>query len=112
MNDLIGKDLAGWELQVWYELLLVTGNEGESKESGGFFSDRVLALAVGQDKGPWKNGGTTREVMVLTEDGYSGFVVGADSVQLEDEAALRVVAVEKAKSQLTEADRALLKLDK
>ena len=108
----IGVDLAGWKVQTWYELLLKSGGDGGGQKSGGFFEDNVLALAVGQDKGEWTTGGITREVMVLTKDDCTGFIVGAGNVQLEDEAALRVVAVEKAKSQLTEADRALLKLDK
>lgn len=109
-KGLIGEDLQGWRVETWFELRLSTDENGRY-EVGGYFKDKDLASATGKGKGWYGDDGKMEEVLVLTNDGAFGFVVGSDRVFLSDQDALKARAVEKARAKLTPEERKLLGLD-
>lgn len=107
VNDLIDQDLAGWKLETWYELRLSVDEYGKTR-SGGYFTDKKLALAAGVGKGCWGDDGKVSEVIVLTKNGQDAFRINGSPVTLSDEVVIRAELVAKALEKLSDAEMALL----
>lgn len=104
--DIIGQDLSSWRAERWYELRAMTGETG-SKVIG-YFTDANLAAASGKGEGWYGSDGMVGEVTVLTQDGVIGFILDKESITLEEDAARRAVAIQKALDKLTPEERELL----
>jgi hypothetical protein len=109
-KGLIGEDLRNWRVETWFELRLSTDENG-GYEVAGYFRDKDLANATGKGKSWYGGDGKVEEVLVLTNDGAFGFVVGDDRIYLSDQNALKATAVEKAKAKLTPEERKLLGIE-
>ncbi len=109
-KGLVGESLRGWRVETWFELRLSTDERG-GFEIGGYFKDKDLASATGKGKGWYGGDGKVEEVLVLTNDGATGFLVRDDQIKLSDQDALKATAVEKAKTKLTPEERKLLGIE-
>jgi len=107
MRHLVGQDLHRWRIKIWYELHLSIDEFGKSQISG-YFTDETLALAAGKGKAWFDSDGTVDEVLVLTQDNKTGYLLKSDQISLSNQDAIRVEAIKKAKAKLTPEDRALL----
>lgn len=110
MRQMTGKDLAGWRVEKWFQLNLSTDDRG-GYDVAGYFTDKDLASATGKGKAWYGGDGTVEEVLVLTDDGKSGYIVSANPIALNDQEELRKVAIAKAKGKLTAEDKKLLGLE-
>lgn len=109
MEELMGKDLAEWRVETWYELRLP--NDGCGHTVGGYFTDKDLAIVHGRGKASYGSDGKLAKVLVLTKDGMSGFIVEDKQINLSDQNAIRLEETVKTKSRLTEEERKLLGLE-
>lgn len=100
MKELIGKDLSGWRLEIWYELRLSYDEYGKSKVNG-YFSDKSLATASGKGKGFYGCDGTVADVVILTCDGKTGYMAIDHQILLSDQENARAEAIKAAKAKLT-----------
>lgn len=107
MQRFIGKDLAGWRVEIWYEQRLSTDEYGGYKVEG-YFTDKDLASASGKGKAWYGSDGTVAEVLVLTKDGTTGRIINVGQVKLSEQDVIRAGAIAKAKSKLTDEERKLL----
>lgn len=107
MTELIGQDLAGWRVEIWYELRLSFDDVGGYTVAG-YFTDKVLAGASGKGQAWYGNDGTVAEVPVLTKDSITGFIVKEESIKLGEQESIRAKAITKAKSKLTPEEQKLL----
>lgn len=107
MLEFIGKDLAGWRVETWYEQRLSIDEYGKY-EVAGYFTDKDLASASGKGKAWYGSDGTVAEVLVLTKDGTTGYIIKGDKIILSEQDAIRAGAIEKAKSKLTAEEKKLL----
>lgn len=110
MQELLGKDLAGWRLETWYELRL-TINELGAYEVGGYFTDKNVAIASGRGKAVFGSDGQIVEAHVLTDDGISGFVVANTMIVRDNQEAKKAEVIERAKSKLSPEERKLLGIE-
>ena len=111
MRDLVGKDLAGWHVEVWFELRLST-NESGGYEVGGYFKDKDLATVTSKGKGWYGGDGEVVEVFVLTLGGLAGFIVKSDPpINLSKEDDFRTMVIQRAKDKLTPEERKLLGIE-
>ncbi len=110
MKELIGKDLAGWRVETWYELRLSIDEYGKYNVAG-YFTDKDLASASGKGKAWYGSDGTVAEVPVLTKDGMSGFIVKDGQIKLSEQDTIRAEAIKKAKSKLTAEEKKLLGIE-
>ncbi len=112
MQEIIGKDLAGWRIELWYELRLSQDEIGGKYEVAGYFNDKNLASASGKGKAWYGADGYVVEVSALTKDGVSGYLVANNpKITLSDEETIMAEAITKAKGKLTIEERRLLKLE-
>ncbi len=88
MRKLVGQDLVGWRIEIWYELRLSVDERGGGKV-GGYFTDKTLALAAGKGEGWYGSDGTVSQVLVLTRDNKTGYLVKGDQISLSDQDDLR-----------------------
>lgn len=107
MEKLIGKDLVGWQVAIWYELRLSKDEYGKY-DVAGYFTDKDLASASGNGKAWYGGNGEVVEVFVLTKDGTTGFIIKTDQIMLSEQEAIRAEAIEKAKKKLTAEEKKLL----
>ncbi len=110
MKDLIGKNLADWRLEIWYELRLST-NERGAYDVAGYFTDKNLANSTGKNQAFYGSDGKVAEVLVLTKDGTTGFIVNGEQIKLREQATIRAEAIARAKSKLTAEDKKLLGIE-
>jgi len=110
MRGMTGKDLAGWRVEIWYELCLAKDERG-GYDVAGYFTDKDLASATGRGKAWYGGNGTVEEVLVLTDDGKSGYIVNANPIALSEQEELRKVAIAEAKRKLTAEERRLLGIE-
>ena len=109
MHSLTGCDLAGWRVEVWYEVPITTDERGEYYV-GGYFTDRQLATAQARVSGGYGSDSKVAEVFVLTGNSRTGYILPTDPVRLSEEHEIRAQAVERARARLTRGDRMLLGL--
>jgi len=108
-HDFNGKDLVGWRVVTWYELQLSTTTINQYT-SGGFFSNKDLALTVGKGKG-WLNAdGIVKPVLVLTKDGEMGYILGDEPTLRTNEADILAERIKLAKAKLSLEEISLLGL--
>lgn len=109
-RDFDGNKLVGWFVTTWYELLLSTTTINQYT-SGGYFSNKDLALTVGKGKG-WLNAdGTVKPVLVLTKDGDRGYILGDEPTLRTNEANILAEQIKLAKAKLTPEEISLLGLN-
>lgn len=107
MKEFINKDLAGWRVETWYEQRLSIDEYGKYKVAG-YFTDEDLASASGKGKACYGGDGTVDEVLVLTNNGTTGYIIKGEQIMLSEQDAIRTEAIEKAKSKLTAEEKKLL----
>lgn len=106
LKQLVGKDLRGWRLERWYEVRLSGNERGTEETIGGYFAERGLATIAGKGKAWFGGDGTVVEVLVLTKDGVTGYLVSGEEVSLNK--SLKDKAIADAKKKLTPEERGLL----
>ena len=118
MKNLVGQDLNGWRVEIWWELRLTTDEYGIHYQIDGYFSNKDVATAEGVGKSWYGGDGTAHEVFVITKDGNNGYVVSSVAtksektmVSKEDEERRKQDVITKAKSKLTPEERRLLNLN-
>jgi len=75
LKQLIGQNLTNWRIEKWYELRFSPIGSGRQNEITGYFTDENLASAAGKGKAWFGSDGTVKEVLVLTTDGKTGFII-------------------------------------
>jgi len=107
MRDMLGKDLSGWRVEIWYELRLPHDEYG-GYDVGGYFTDKDLAIAATKGKG-WYGGGNGKvaDVTVLTEDGITGYINTDQRIVLSDQNSIRAEIITKTAG-LTAEEKKLL----
>ncbi len=108
VRQLVGADLSNWQVVVWYQLSLPTGEVGSRVE--GYFTDKDLATAQSKGAGWYGSNGTVTEVYVLTSDDKNGFVLDSRNfASLSDETTLLAAAIDRARAKLTPEELVLLR---
>ncbi len=108
MLEFVDQDLAYWRVERWYELRISVDERGSFAEVLGYFTDKNLANVAGKKKGFYERDGKAFEVLVLTKDGEAGFIVKPEQIKLSKQDSIRVAAIAKAKSKLSEEEKKLL----
>ena len=110
MEELIGKNLAGWRVEVWTELSNIREN-GENKPSMYFTNaERDLLSVIMKGAGPGCDA-SPAEVYVLTKDGKTGFIIKSRQVELVDPEIARTIAMEKIAGKLSDAEKRILSIE-
>ena len=106
LEDLIGKNLDGFSVQIYTEVYRVD-EDGRKTDSLGFFKNSTIAKAFagGQVDAPWHR---TEQEFILT-NGEIGFLLG-DQVELLDDEKAALEIKEKALAKLTLEEVELLRL--
>lgn len=111
MKDLVGQDLTEWKIEVWHELrIAVQDQDGPWVHTEGYFSNPDIASTVVISKGWRERNPKIREVLVLTRDGRTGYIISDKSVNKveADNNVLRQEAIDKVKKKLTLEELELL----
>jgi len=107
-SGLVGKELTGWRVEIWYELRVPAEDNSFQQNRIGFFKDKDLVAAESKARKLRGEKANINTVLVLTKDGVWGQIIPGGLVQLSDEESLRAMAVETTRSKLTPEERALL----
>jgi hypothetical protein len=78
VTDLVGIDLSGWKVEIWYEVKVHWENRNHSGTRLDYFSDLTIAQIAGTMAGKDSKDVEPKEIFVLTRDGKTGYLLSGE----------------------------------